>query len=523
MRKPKGKTVLLPGLLLAVAALAVLFTLQIKWMNDSLWTESLRYRREALETVNRIARFTLESLELDRLDPVRPEESLEEWRLDSDYPRLIGDVLVLRDDPGSPVRVEEYFQDRKVIYFFRHENDLVLFLLEGAVLYGELFLSNLTEYAPDYRYEFTYRKESILNVKKERLDWAKMSNESVFSFFLPRAFDGGDRRSLTDMLEFRPDNGFLREGGPPVDKADGPGMLFFPHLTIELYDGRGTESFARRLRIINVSLISTLGLIVVGSYLLLFRLYREEERQHRAGQTFVASVSHELRTPVAVIKSASENLSRGVVSQGERAKAYGGVIRREADRLERMVESILYYSRLEGGEGKISSDREMIDPREFTGEILAGLKLTHPGMSWEKDLEGAPRKVMIDREAYRLILENLVNNAVLHGGGEGIRILLESDYPSRWRLIVEDRGPGISKSEQKRVFEPFVRGRSSMENQKGGSGLGLHLVKTAVRELEGRLTLESPYESVLGQRIRGCRFTVILPAHLNSPPSRGEG
>ena len=90
-------------------------------------------------------------------------------------------------------------------------------------------------------------------------------------------------------------------------------------------------------------------------------------RAHRLAQQqmeFVAGVSHELRTPVAVIRSAAENLSHGVVGSGERVKRYGTMIEVEARRLGEMVESVLQYAGLESGR-RLGNTRRRCSPTEI--------------------------------------------------------------------------------------------------------------------------------------------------------------
>ena len=520
MKKVTGKQILLPGLLLAVAAMGTLFFLQIRWMNNSIWAENMRYRTKALSSVNQVVRFTLDKLDLALLSGENPQESLKEWQMDSSHPDLIKGFFLFEKTDSRRSRIDEYLQKKDILYLVNDEDTTVVYILSGEMLYEELLLEQLNEYAGDYTYTLSYREELIPFKKREEYDWKRMPHDSSFQFFLPRILDENDKRGMENLLYPYPMGEMINkkdfEGDTKDEIQDMDRSYLFPHLTINLNDSRGSENFARRLKWFNIGLISSLSLILLGTYSLLFRLYREEEKQRKAGQTFVASVSHELRTPLAVIKSASENLARGVVVGEDRMRSYGSVIGKEAERLNRMVESILYYSRLEGGEGKIQSLLEQIDPRTFTKEILSSLSMTHSGHILEKELDGAPELVNLDREAYRQIVENLVSNALLHGDSSPVRVRLESDFPSHWRLVVEDEGPGIPRKEQKSIFEPFSRGKRSLENQIGGSGLGLHLVRTAARGMGGEIRLESPYEFPAGIEKKGCRFQLILPIHRES-------
>jgi signal transduction histidine kinase len=507
INKSWGKKILFPGLLLSVAAMGILFLLQIRWMNNSLWSENMRYRREAVESVNRIARFTLDSLNFHSLTDSDPFASLEDWRLHSSYPFLVKEILLWDEDDADLFAAGSLTKD--IILFSRSQK--VAYILDGAIFYESILLGNLKEYAGDYTFSLNYKEETISEPRDKKIDWDSRSRESVFTFYLPRFIDLNDKRSFDFLLNPGPDR------APDGNRVD-PAPFLYPLLTIDLNDSRGSESFILRLRRFNMGLIISLSLVLLGSFTLLYRLFREEEKQRRAEQTFVASVSHELRTPIAVIKSASDNLSRGVVTGAEKVLSYGSVIGKEADRLNRMVESILYYSRLEGGEGVSIPQWEETNLQEFTREILSSLELAYPDRTLEKELTGVPEKVSLDREAYRLIVENLVLNGLIHGKKSPVRVRLVSDYPFLWRLVVEDDGPGIPKREQKEIFEPFVRGTLSMADQIKGSGLGLHLVNMAACGMGGSIKLESPYEFPAGIERKGCRFQLILPVkgELNS-------
>jgi signal transduction histidine kinase len=132
-----------------------------------------------------------------------------------------------------------------------------------------------------------------------------------------------------------------------------------------------------------------------------------------------------------------------------------------------------------------------------------------------------PGKIRCDPTALRLVLENLLLNAIRHGLPDDrsadkpaeIRLIVEQKvFQGGLIIAVEDDGPGIPPREARRVFDPFVRGEASIREQRPGSGLGLHLVRRVVQILGGSITLDSPYRNAVGRTQKGCRFTVVLPA-----------
>ncbi|MDC7218462.1 MAG: HAMP domain-containing sensor histidine kinase [Spirochaetales bacterium] len=513
VKLPTGKQILIPAMILAVAAMGLLFFLQIRWMNNSLQIQNMRYRRGVSDAMNHVARGIIEKLGTERFDPNNPDEFLRELPEEAPDGELIKALHPLKEfrDQGritfsDPLRKETY------LIIGERDNPYVL-VLDSAVLYEKIFPDVLAAYSDEYSYRISYGREKLSDILRARKDNSPGDGDkSLIKAYLPLIIDLTDEKQQMDNLLFNPgDLMDYRERGYGIrGLEEGQSELYMYTLEIDLNDGRGSEEFETRLKRTNLALLFLLSLILVSIFLLLLRLYRREERQRKVEQTFVASVSHELRTPISVIKTASDNLFRGIISEGERVKSYGQVIGNEADRLSRLVEGILYYSRMEGS-GHNSVQRERVNPGNLTGDILERLKLTMGEQSFDTELKGAPESVSLDRESYRLILDNLVTNGLLHGDNSSLRLRLESDFPSHWRLVVEDEGPGLPRGEQKHIFDPFVRGKRSESEQLRGSGLGLFLVKRAAEAMGGRVLLESPYEFPAGVERKGCRFTVILP------------
>jgi signal transduction histidine kinase len=290
---------------------------------------------------------------------------------------------------------------------------------------------------------------------------------------------------------------------PPVN-ADATLSVFYPN---------GTLSDAMlRQQSVNIALsLGILGLLA-ASVVVLFRLYSNSVRMRASEQEFVASVGHELRTPISVIQASSENLVRGVVVDPARLPRYAEVIHGQVKRLAGMVESILVYSGLQSGRAQpprlVSTDlsallRDMVPPLEqLAAERGSRVKLL---------TEALPATVCTDPVALRLIVENLVVNAVRHADPGEIRLeVCRRDFDTL-RIAVEDDGPGIPAREQQRIWDPFVRGDRSARGQVPGSGLGLHLVKRVTVLLGGKVALESPYANIAEAVQKGSRFVVTLP------------
>jgi len=253
-----------------------------------------------------------------------------------------------------------------------------------------------------------------------------------------------------------------------------------------------------------------LSVLAVGVMLVVVNARRTKQLADRQ-MDFVATVTHELRTPLAVIRSAAQNLSAGVVAEPERAKTYGDLIDKEGRRLTDMVEQVLAYAGLESGKAPRMSQR--VNLSHLVNDALDACETlcAAAGVVVEFDADaaaGAP-SVIGDEAGLRLVIQNLVGNAVKHGAdgrwiGVAVTGTIHHGRPQAC-VTVTDRGRGIDAAERAHVFEPFYRGRRALDDQIRGNGLGLSLVKRIVEAHGGRVAVASSPGG-------GATFTVCLPA-----------
>lgn len=272
----------------------------------------------------------------------------------------------------------------------------------------------------------------------------------------------------------------------------------------------------------NIAISSGILVLLGASLLVLTVLYRRERRLAQQKHEFVAAVTHELRTPLAVVQSAAENLEGGMVREDVQVRRYGQTILSEGRRLRGMVERILLYSGIQSF--GYAGHRERVQLGRIVREVVA--RLGDEARSADVELLTVAAEnvstVTGDAEAIRSVVENLVSNAIKHGGtrrlGDGrarVEIRL-SETNDDVVLAVRDNGQGIPRSEIKRIFEPFFRGGRASERQIPGSGLGLCLVRTIVTSHDGRIEVRSDPST-------GTEFTVMLPRSAGRNPSRAAG
>ena len=224
----------------------------------------------------------------------------------------------------------------------------------------------------------------------------------------------------------------------------------------------------------------------------------------RLKSDFVANVSHDLKTPLALIRMYAETLEMNRVPHETSRHEYYGVITRESERLTRLIDNVLDFSRIESGAQRYALVRRPVEP--VIHDVLDVFRhpLAQAGFKVEVSVEPDLPELPLDADALAQALANLVDNAIKYSG-DGRRVEIRAGrLGDELRLEVADDGIGIPATEHARIFEKFYRVGSSDTQGRRGSGVGLTLVKHIVEAHGGRVTVHSNP----GQ---GSRFILHLP------------
>lgn len=282
-----------------------------------------------------------------------------------------------------------------------------------------------------------------------------------------------------------------------------------PGWRLMLQHGAGSldEAVAQaRVRNLTTS-FGILGVLIVGVGLIVANA-RKSEKLAAQQMEFVATVSHELRTPLAVIRSAAQNLSAGVIEDPAQAKRYGELIDAEGRRLTDMVEEVLEFAGLSGNRRPLAL--RPVDVHWLAQDVIAANAQALATAGLQADVTSATDLPLVtaDEEALRRALNNLVGNAVKYasdGHWVGIHVSRQqTDGRNEVWVEVSDRGPGIAPADLPHLFEPFYRGREVVERQIHGNGLGLSLVSRIAEAHRGSITVTSTPGA-------GATFTLKLP------------
>jgi signal transduction histidine kinase len=261
-------------------------------------------------------------------------------------------------------------------------------------------------------------------------------------------------------------------------------------------------------------LLFLVGLAVMASLALaagyaIVRSVARELKVARLQGDFVSAVSHEFRTPLASLCHLSELLVEGRVPTDQRRQEYYQALRRESERLHRLVESILDFRRMEVGareyrlEGFDAATLVRGVAEEFAQEVR------DYGYTVEIQVEKSLPHLRADREALSRAIWNLLDNAVKYSPDcktVGIQASCTGDHVA---IRVRDHGLGIVRSEQEQIFEKFFRASSAKAAGVRGTGLGLAMVRHIVAAHGGQLHVESRPGA-------GSTFTILLPFERDS-------
>ena len=236
-----------------------------------------------------------------------------------------------------------------------------------------------------------------------------------------------------------------------------------------------------------------------------FRDLTEERRLDELKAEFVATASHELRTPLAAVYGAAMTLRRRDLALDEQGRErLLEVVAQESERLARIIDEILWASRLDSGQVELELER--VDPRECAERVVEAAK-THLPDGLQLDLVTPPDGVPAleaDSDKVRQVLTNLVENAVKYSPDGG---LVEVRVEPRGRCVrfaVRDEGLGIPPQEQTRIFEKFYRLDPNLTRGVGGTGLGLYISRELIKRMHGRIWVSS-------REGEGSTFFVELP------------
>ncbi len=247
------------------------------------------------------------------------------------------------------------------------------------------------------------------------------------------------------------------------------------------------------------SLAAPAGLVLsqIGRYEAQAEMTKRLEEVAKMKTDFVSTVSHELRTPLTSIIGSLDTVNRPELAPTTpTAQQLLGTARRQAGRLQRLIDDLLVVSRID--RGAIPVHLEPVPLKNAFDEVKRIVSI-EPAFTIEPD----DLTVEADRDHLTRILINLVENAAKYAANSPVE-LYAWERPSKAVIAVVDHGPGIPDDERERVFERFTQIDQSDTRSKGGTGLGLSIVKSLAEVMHGAVRVETTEGG-------GATFVVELP------------
>ena len=263
------------------------------------------------------------------------------------------------------------------------------------------------------------------------------------------------------------------------------------------------ENVLRKQITYGIGLVIFLGIMMLGLYLLIQDLNREE-RMNKLRADFVSNVTHELKTPLTSINMFAEAMNMNKDNLDEKQKKYTTIIVKESEKLKRMINNILEFAKKENNKLSYKLKRSSLTD-------IVNATLNEMNYFLEINKIDVHKNISINiyanvhAEGIKQALSNLISNAIKYSSDTkkmNVQLFKKED---KIFIEVEDFGIGIPKDELEFIFEKFYRVHLNENENASGTGLGLTVSKDIIEEQHGKLIVES----TLG---KGSKFTIVLNA-----------
>ena len=248
-------------------------------------------------------------------------------------------------------------------------------------------------------------------------------------------------------------------------------------------------------------------LVIAVMFFISLRTISNQRKLYQMKSEFINNMTHEIKTPISTISLACEMLSDESISQDAASRSnFIGIVADENQRMRVLVETILQSAKMSNK--NFSINPKEIDVNVLVGKVLNSFKLTIANRNGnvETHLDADPSVIFADELHMTNLIYNLVDNGIKYSSGEPHIVVSTTTDGKHFRLSVKDNGIGISKADQKHIFEKFYRVSTGNVHNVKGFGIGLNYVARVVNLHHGHITVESEPGC-------GSTFTVSLPVN----------
>ena len=223
----------------------------------------------------------------------------------------------------------------------------------------------------------------------------------------------------------------------------------------------------------------------------------EKLRYDRESKELISNISHDLKTPVTAIKGYAEGIMDGVADTPEKMQKYVRTIYNKADEMNTLINELTFYSKIDTN--RIPYNFNTLSVNDYFEDCAEDLSLELEAKNVEfgyfnyveKDV-----KVIADAEQIKRVIHNIVNNSLKYMDKPKPKINLRvKDVGDFVQIELEDNGKGIAAKDLPNIFDRFYRTDASRNSSKGGSGIGLSIVKKIIEEHGGKIWATSREET----------------------------
>ncbi|MBW8034354.1 MAG: HAMP domain-containing histidine kinase [Planctomycetes bacterium] len=250
-------------------------------------------------------------------------------------------------------------------------------------------------------------------------------------------------------------------------------------------------------------------IVLVATLLAMASLWQSLHAQvclARKKDDFISAVSHELRTPLTTIRMYTEMLEKKWITTETKRNEYYATMRQESERLSRLIENVLDFSRIQ--RGRKTYNFTLGDINTTIEEVVNTMApcAAQQDFTLQKDFDPSLTAVTFDSDAIMQIVINLIDNAIKYASNAADRnIIVRTRGKNNFVTIeVEDHGPGIPHLQRKKIFDEFYRIGEESKRETTGTGLGLALVKKFAQAHDGLV-------EIITAKPKGALFRITLP------------
>ncbi len=342
-------------------------------------------------------------------------------------------------------------------------------------------------------------------IDREALDYIIRSELSKSNIDLPYEYAvyGKDcKKKIFQSANFNPkkENEVFRAALFPFDSFESQ-----PHY-LNIYFPKQSNYLFRSIQFMSMSsVVFTLIVIFAFAGTVIQMLRQKKITSIRAD--FVNNVTHELKTPISTISLASQMLNdKSIPNESKNYDHLSAVIADESKRLSQQVEKILQMAIFD--RGRLMIKFKELDVNELADMVVRNMliQIKNKNGHVTKNLNAENPMAEVDEVHFTNVLFNLMDNAIKYSNGRPDITVSTADMPDGVSVSIQDKGIGIGKADQKRIFDQFYRVSTGNVHNVKGFGLGLSYVKNVVKAHDGTIEVES--EPGLG-----TQFTIFLHRH----------